>query len=406
MKIRSITCFGHPQDFDKKNFLYKLKTLIDDARNKFEQKGFEVQSTRLATVPFFEFLPAEQQTLWPKLAREFEEQIHQSGFDYLSLGSTPVEQPELIHQIPLMLSTTKDCFFGMTIADKKCGISLPAIHAAAQTICDASKLEKDGFGNRRLAALANVPPFTPFFPAAYSQGAKPAFSIALQTADDFLNIISRAKSLQQARHDLLSYLNHKAEQMAEVASILSKEFAVDFKGFDFSTAPYPQDWCSIGKAFESMGTPTAGSAGTLAAAAFIADVLQQGEWQKAGFNGMMLPVLEDNILAARTAENQMGIYDLLMYSAVCGTGLDTLPLPGDITPQEIAPLLLDVAALSLRLDKPLTARLMPIPGKKAGDLIKFESEFFADGRVLTYRNQPLSGLWLGNESFHLKSYGN
>ena len=29
-------------------------------------------------------------------------------------------------------------------------------------------------------------------------------------------------------------------------------------------------------------------------------------------------------------------------------------------------LLLDVAALALRLNKPLTARLMPIPGKKAG----------------------------------------
>ena len=96
----------------------------------------------------------------------------------------------------------------------------------------------------------------------------------------------------------------------------------------------------------------------------------------------MLPVLEDATLAARSREGLFTVNDLLLYSAVCGTGLDTVPLPGDVSEEELAGILLDVATLALRLDKPLTARLMPIPGAKAGDLTEFDFPYFANGRVL------------------------
>ena len=101
---------------------------------------------------------------------------------------------------------------------------------------------------------------------------------------------------------------------------------------------------------------------------------------------MMMPVLEDSVLARRAAEGTFSVKDLLLYSAVCGTGLDTVPIPGDSTEDEIAAVLFDVAALSVRLGKPLTARLMPIPGKKAGDQTNFDFDFFAPSRVL-----PLCG---------------
>ena len=96
----------------------------------------------------------------------------------------------------------------------------------------------------------------------------------------------------------------------------------------------------------------------------------------------MQPILEDSILAKRAAEGTLTIKDVLLYSAVCGTGLDTIPLPGDTTAEQITPLLLDLCALALRLDKPLTARLMPIPGKKAGDETNFDFAFFAPSRIM------------------------
>jgi uncharacterized protein (UPF0210 family) len=95
------------------------------------------------------------------------------------------------------------------------------------------------------------------------------------------------------------------------------------------------------------------------------------------------------------------VSDLLLYCAVCGAGLDTVPLPGDVTADALAALLVDVAALALRLNKPLTARLMPLPGKRAGDEVKLNSVYFAPTRVLAARASGLGGLFAGSETFDL-----
>ena len=135
-----------------------------------------------------------------------------------------------------------------------------------------------------------------------------------------------------------------------------------------------------------------GRTGALAAAAFLAEALDRAEFRRAGFNGLLLPVLEDFTLARRAADGYLGVKDLLLYSTVCGTGLDTVPLPGDVTTDQLYALLLDVAFLSQRLAKPLTARLMPVPGKRAGDPTGFDFPYFANSRVLGIDAQPVKGL--------------
>ena len=117
----------------------------------------------------------------------------------------------------------------------------------------------------------------------------------------------------------------------------------------------------------------------------------------------MQPVLEDSVLAKRAAEGMLTIKDALLYSAVCGTGLDTVPLPGDTTSEQLIPLLLDLCALAVRLDKPLTARLMPIPGKKAGEETNFDFAFFARSKIMNLESVPLNGPLSGNENFSLQA---
>jgi hypothetical protein len=94
---------------------------------------------------------------------------------------------------------------------------------------------------------------------------------------------------------------------------------------------------------------------------------------------------------------------LLLYSAVCGTGLDTVPLPGDIEPSDLAAILLDVAALALRLNKPLTARLMPIPGKRAGEETSFDFPYFANARILQVTPSDSRLLWNRDQSVNLRA---
>jgi len=166
---------------------------------------------------------------------------------------------------------------------------------------------------------------------------------------------------------------------------------MDYLGIDFSLAPYPGTGVSIGSALEALTCQPVGSPGTLAAAATLTDAIQQASFSHTGFCGLMLPVLEDSVLAQRAAEGRLHITELLQWSAVCGTGLDTVPLPGSASVDELAALLFDVAALSVRLHKPLTARLMPLPGKVAGDPVHFDFAYFADGGVLRLEGGEASG---------------
>jgi uncharacterized protein (UPF0210 family) len=130
----------------------------------------------------------------------------------------------------------------------------------------------------------------------------------------------------------------------------------DFAGIDFTLAPFPEISRSTGAALEGLGVPAMGLPGSLAAAAFLAETIDRAAYPRTGFNGLMLPVLEDAVLGVRAAQGLLSINDLLLYSTVCGTGLDCIPLPGDASVEQLTAVLLDVAALSLRLNKPLTAR--------------------------------------------------
>jgi uncharacterized protein (UPF0210 family) len=245
--------------------------------------------------------------------------------------------------------------------------------------------------------MANVGPHSPFFPAAYHDGGSPAVGIATESADLAVSAFSEAASgpgtLQRGRSRLIEAVEDAAGRIAGLIAPLSERYNTRFAGIDFSLAPFPEEARSIGAAVEQMGVDRFGAPGTLFAVAQLTDCLRRARYPRCGFNGVMLPVLEDATLAARSREEMFTIDDLLLYSAVCGTGLDTVPLPGDASDAELAGILLDMATLAVRLDKPLTARLMPVPGARAGDITQFDFDYFANGRVLDLKGWGSRGVF-------------
>jgi uncharacterized protein (UPF0210 family) len=95
--------------------------------------------------------------------------------------------------------------------------------------------------------------------------------------------------------------------------------------------------------------------------------------------------LEDPVLASRATERRYGVQDLLLYSSVCGTGLDVVPLPGDTPGEVLARIVQDVATLSTKLRKPLSARLFLVPGKAAGQVAHFDDPYLTDSAVMAMR---------------------
>lgn len=401
MKIRSITCFYHPGLPTAAKDLQKMGRLAQEAARHFNEAGYEVQTTRLASVPFPELLPDLNEERAVRLARELEAQSAGEGFAYLALGPAALDAPETFALIPPMLAATQNTFVTAVMASAAAGISLPAVRACGEVIARAAGISPDGFTNLRFAALANVPPFVPFFPSAYTTGERQAFALAIECADVAIRAFEQAGGLETGRLALLDQLNQHGQALSRISFDLAEELDVDFKGIDFSLAPFPEDLCSLAGAMERLGVPAVGLLGGVSAAAVLADTLDQGTWPRAGFNGMMLPVLEDSVMARRTG-GQLNVKDLLLISTVCGAGLDTVPLPGSATPAQLSALLLDVAALAVRLGKPLTARLMPVPGKEAGQITAFDFGFFANGQVMALPAEPLTGPFAGNETFMLR----
>ncbi len=398
MKIRSITYFcnpGYPLD---EGVVRAAGEFLAKAKSVYETAGYEVQSTRLATVPFPRLMGPDGNL--PEYARQVEQLLQEAGIPHASLGPALMEAPESYGAIPDALAATQNVFFGGAMANKQRGIDMDAVRACAQVIVEAAPIDPNGFANLRFAAVANVQAGSPFFPAAYHDGHAPTFALATEGADLAVEAFTDAGSVDEARNALVAAIEKNSVALAQITRRNLGEVA--FGGIDFSLAPFPEEAQSLGTAFERLGVPEIGLHGSVATAALITETIDRADFPRAGFSGLMMPVLEDATLAKRAAEGTLTVKDMLLYSAVCGTGLDTIPLPGDTTAEQIVPLLLDLCALSLRLDKPLTARLMPVPGKAAGEATQFDFGFFRNSKVMQLDAKPLTGALARGQVFDLR----
>lgn len=390
MKIRSITVFADIDVPLQESQIAPLGEFAREARHAFEAKGTEVQTVRLAMAGFPDLAGSDWTGRPAEFAVALEQLSRTHGFEYVSCGPAPRNVWE---SLPQILAATDSVFVSIDVARYTANdVDGEAVRAAAQVICEAAQVRADGFANLRFAALANVGPGTPFFPASYHKGGAPSFALATEAADLAVTVCEGAQDAEQARWHLATGIETQAKKLAKRADKLSQAFDLPFGGIDFSLAPFPVPEISVGTALECLCGEPLGAVGSLTAAAVLTDAIDRAQFPRCGFSGLMLPVLEDAILAQRVAEGRISVADLLQWSAVCGTGLDTVPLPGDVKAEALAGLLLDVAALALRLDKPLTARLMPLPGKVAGDAVHFDFDYFTDSRVLALPAAGADGL--------------
>ncbi len=209
------------------------------------------------------------------------------------------------------------------------GIHWKSIQAAAGIIKYLEANTAHSQGNFNFTASAFIPSGTPFFPASYFAGEGKQFAIGLESANTVADVLASTKSPSEAEARLTSALGKYATQIEKTALEISASTGWAYGGIDLSPAPLKD--VSIGQAIENFTGAPLGSSGTLSTAALITRSLKAIPVKQAGYSGLMLPVLEDTVIAKRWNEGRLSIDALLSYSAVCGTGLDTIPLPGDVT---------------------------------------------------------------------------
>jgi uncharacterized protein (UPF0210 family) len=378
-KIRAITAFIN---LDRSQYQLQVADalkMLRRAQTTFESRGYQVQTIRIATQPFPEYtkgLTKEQAIVFFKQydALAVKEKFAASIGPAMLNAEDSDSQAELLGEI---LGTTTRLNGTVVVAGED-GVRWNAVGAAARVMKKLEETEHSQ-GNFRFAAIAMVPPLTPFFPAAYHTGFGHQFAIALESANVVAAAFKDARDLGMARQRLIDSLAATAFDVESHAGRVDQETGWAYMGIDLS--PAPSGDVSIGTAIENLTTQPFGMSGTLTAAATITAALKDVKVKQTGYSGLMLPILEDTRLAQRWSEGHVSLDALLSYSAVCGTGLDTVPLPGDITAEELSLIVGDMASLAVKWHKPLSARLLPVLGKGWGEMTEFNDPFLVNAKL-------------------------
>lgn len=357
--------------------------------------GYELQTTRVATRPLLIDLAAWDDTALREYAARLQGMCAARNIDYCSLGPAPADDPAFplarIALLPDLLADAPALNATVQLASPAHGPRFAAALATAQAMRDLAD-RTAGEANFRFAALAMCAPGGPFFPQAYHEGRDWTVSVGLQGASVARAAVERliagsesgSLALSDVSAALADALAAAAEPVVALMRDLASEHNLAFGGIDLSPAPMGEDSivAAMEAALEASGLGRFGASGTLAVAAAFTAGIQGTSLPTCGYNGLMLPVLEDALLGRRAAEGLASISSLLSWSAVCGTGLDTVPIPGETPPERVAGVLLDMAGLAYRLRKPLSARLFLVPGGQPGEMTRFTSPYLTNTRIL------------------------
>ena len=370
-KVRSVTAFIRLDPAQYKEQIADAIKMLRNSKSRIELAGYEVQTIRITTQPFPEYTKgkSEQEALaffhdLDTLAKK-EDILIGIGPAMMADADDPAEA-ELLGDALGQASNLR----GSVVVAGSDGVHWKGVHAAASVVKHLEDSGNGGIGNFRFTAIANVPPYTPFYPASYHQGLGHQFAIALQSANVVAAVMAVQRDPEATRQALVSELGLHARAIADLASKIDQDTGWTYMGIDLSPAPSKE--ISIGSALAGFTGSHFGASGTLTGVGTITSALRDINVKKVGFSGVMMPVLEDTRLSQLWGQGALSMDQLLAYSSVCGTGLDTIPLPGDVTVQQLERIIGDVATLSVKFTKPLTARLMPVPGLKAGDQTTFD----------------------------------
>ena len=379
MKIRTITIgvkLDSIQDIDK---IKQVAEINNKARAIFEEKGYSVQTVRITTNSWTEYLNGSDEDIVNSV-KEIEKVCLDLKMDELSIGH--VETPEQIKLLTKIKKETTITCFSAKVGDVDSGILFENAKASAEIIKQISEESENGFGNFNFCAWCNCPSGIPFYPASIHLEDETILGIGLECGDLAMKAFSGSSDLIDAEKRLKEIFETELKKVEEIGKNISEKFDVKYRGIDSSLAPSIEESESIALAYEKLGFGKFGCSGTLTISGMITRVLKSLSVKLCGYSGLMLPVCEDFGLAKRANEGTYGITNLLLYSAVCGCGLDTVPIPGDVTVEQINAIILDMATLAIKLNKPLSARLFPVPGKKAGELTEFDSPYLLNCKIL------------------------
>ena len=371
----------------------RLVAVCDVVGGKYK---IPIVNKRLAVSPVSVLLEGHDKRAALQIARTLDAATAEVGVNLIGGFTALVErgmthgEKTLIRSLPEVLSQTQRVCSSVNVATTKAGLNMDAIGEMGRTIKDIAQATaaQDGFGCAKLVVFANIPRDNPFMAGAYhgSGQGDTVVHIGVSGPGVVHSAVLRARAEGKVRlNELAEQIKLTAFRVTRVGELIGREVAaslgVPFGIVDLSLAPTPARGDSVGEILNALGIRQVGAPGSTAALALLTDAVKKGglfaSSAVGGLSGAFIPVSEDVGLAQAAREGWLGLEKLEAMTSVCSVGLDMVCLPGDTTAETLSAIIADEAAIGVMNAKTTACRLIPVPGKKAGEEVSFGGLFGA-----------------------------
>jgi len=393
--INLLDCASHDLDkltrkiYDRiTHYADRLVAVCNHVGDKY---GIPVVNKRIAVSPIAVVGAALSSSQMVEVARTLDRAASDVNVDFLGGFSALVEKGiargdrALIEAIPHALSVTERVCASVNVASSRAGINMDAVLLMGQTIKQAAERSAaaDGIACAKMCVFANIPPDIPFMAGAY---------LGIGEADAVINVgvsgpgvvrkaIDRALTANPGLDlgEVSDLIKKTAYKVTRVGELIGREVAerlkIRFGVVDLSLAPTPNVGDSVGEIFQSLGLTSIGVPGTTAALALLNDAVKKGgafaSSRVGGLSGAFIPVSEDLNIAEAARQGHIGLDKLEAITSVCSVGLDMVAIPGSTSAETLAAIIADEMAIGVINHKTTATRLIPVPGKEAGDSAHF-----------------------------------
>ncbi|MEM2225849.1 MAG: PFL family protein [Candidatus Bathyarchaeia archaeon] len=372
---------------------------VKEAKAVEEKYGIPIVNKRIAVTPASALLgsairgiPDEEAVeLAVELARALDEGAGRAGVDFIGGYGALVQKgctradSVLMRSIPKALSSTERVCSCVNIASTRAGINVDAAKAMGEIVLETARATADenGIGCCKLAAFANAPEDNPFMAGAYHGLGEPESVVNVGISGPAVIRAAVEQSQGEDFRALAERIKRTAFKITRVGELVGREMAkrlgVRFGIVDLSLAPTPEAGESVADIIEAMGIESCGAPGSTAALALLTDAVKKGGAMATSFvgglSGAFIPVSEDAGMKDALRAGSLTLEKLEAMTSVCSVGLDMIAIPGDTPPETISAIIMDGMAIGVVNDKPIGVRLIPVPGKRAGDAVEFGGLF-------------------------------
>jgi uncharacterized protein (UPF0210 family) len=352
-----------------------------------------ITTTRLAVTPLALVTEAARAANVAPAAQALERAAAALGVDYVGGFSALVEKGitpgdrALIDSIPEALAGTSRVCSSINVATTRAGINADAVAEMGRVVKAVAEATAaaGGIGCARLVTFANIPDDNPFVAGAMhgvGEG-ECVINVGCSGPGVVLSALKRLRTSGES-YDLSTVaetIKRMAFKVTRAGELIGREVArrmgppVRFGVVDLSLAPTPAVGDSVAEILQAMGIEMAGAPGSVAALAMLTDAVKKGGVMASssvgGLSGAFIPVSEDAGMVAAARAGALSIERLESMSAVCSVGLDMVAVPGDTSAETLAAIIADEIAIGVFNNKTTGVRIIPVPGKKAGESVVY-----------------------------------